>query len=50
MSYSDYLPLSVCESTPLKDFFETPVPILLKLHVEPFIKWGLKICTNGHGR
>ena len=27
----------------------TPWPIFFKLHLEPCIKGGLKICTNGHG-
>ena len=26
-----------------------PGPIFFKLHVEPSVKRGLKICTNGHG-
>ena len=41
---------SVCPSTPSNKFSsETPGPIFFKLHVEPSVKGGLKICTNGHG-
>ena len=29
---------------------ETSEPNFFKLHVEPCVKGGLKICTNGHGR
>ena len=37
-------------STPLNAFFsETPGPISFKLHVEAFVKRGLKICSNGQG-
>ena len=40
---------SVGLSTPLNDFSsETPGPIFFKLHVEPSVKGGLKICSNGH--
>ena len=36
--------------TPLNDFSsETPGPIFSKLHVEPSVKGGVKIYTNGHG-
>ena len=32
----------------LNDFFsETPGPNFFKLYVEPCVKGGLKICTNG---
>ena len=37
-------------SKPLNDFSsESPGPIFFKLPVEPSVKKGLKICTNGHG-
>ena len=37
-------------STHKNDFSsETPGPIFFKLHMEPSVKGGLKICTNGHG-
>ena len=37
-------------STPLNDFSSvTPGPIFFKLYVEPCVKGGLKIYTNGHG-
>ena len=50
MSYCYHL-LSIGQrpSTPLNDFSETPGPIFFKLHVEPCVKGGLKICRNGHG-
>ena len=50
MSYCDHLPSVVRpSSTHLNDFSsETPGPIFFKLHVEPSVKYGLKICTNGH--
>ena len=54
-SYCDHLPsVIVCPSsvrpfTPLNDVsFVTPVPIFLKLLVEPCVKGGLKICINDH--
>ena len=28
---------------------EIPGPIFFKLNVEPSVKGGLKVCTNGHG-
>ena len=41
---------SVRPFTPLNDLSsETPGPNFIKLHVEPCVKGGLKICTNGHG-
>ena len=55
MSYCDHLPSvihpsSVRPFTSLNDFSSvTPWPILFKLHVEPCVKGGLKIYTNGHG-
>ena len=50
MSYCDHLPSIVRLSTTLNDFSsETPVPIFFKVHVDPSVKGGLKICTNGHG-
>ena len=56
MSYCDHLPFvvschqSICTlSTILYDFSsETPRPVFFKQHVEPSVKGGLKICTNGH--
>ena len=39
---------SVYLSTPLNNFSETSWQIFFKLHVEPSVKVGLKICTNGH--
>ena len=42
--------LPVRPFTPLNDFStETSDPNFFKLHVEPFVKGRLKICTNGHG-
>ena len=42
-------PSSAHPSTPLNDFFFViPGPLFFKLHVELFIKRGLKIYTNGH--
>ena len=36
-------------STPLNAFSsEIPRPVFFKLHMEPSVKGGLKICTNGH--
>ena len=50
MSCCDHQPSVVHLSTPLNDFsFETPRPIFFKFHVEPSVKGGLKIYTNGHG-
>ena len=52
MSYCDLAVrrLSARPSTPLNDFSsETPGPIFFKLNVEPSVKWGLKIYTNGYG-
>ena len=50
MSFCEYLPSVVRPvSTSLNDFFETPRQISFKLHVEPSVKEGLKIYTNGHG-
>ena len=50
MSYCDHLPSVVRPSTYLNDFSsETSGPIFFKLHVEPSVKGGLKICSNGHG-
>ena len=49
MSYCDHSPSVVCLSTPLNDFSsENPGSIFFKLHVEPSVKGGLRICTNGH--
>ena len=43
-------PSSVRPSTHLNDFSsELPGLIFFKLLVEPSVKGGLKICTNGHG-
>ena len=41
-------PLSVCPFIPLNGFSEIPGPNFFKLHMEPSVKGGLKICTNGH--
>ena len=42
-------PLSVHPCPSLNDYSsETPGPIFFKLHVEPSVKGGLKICTNGY--
>ena len=42
--------MSVHLFTPLNDFSsEIPGPNFFKLHVEPCVKGGLEICTNGHG-
>ena len=56
MSYCDNLPSHFCRrlsvvglSTPLNFSSETPGPIFFKLHVNPSVEGGLKICTNGHG-
>ena len=50
MSYCDHLPSIRSQSAYLNDFYsETPWPIFFKLDVEPSVKGGLKICTNGHG-
>ena len=51
MSYCDHLPSVVVRlSTLLNDFSsETPRPVFFKLHMEPSVKVGLKICSNGHG-
>ena len=39
-----------CMSTLLNNFSsETPGPIFFRLHVEPSVKEGLKICLNGQG-
>ena len=39
-----------CPSTLLNDFSsETLGPVLFKLHVEPSVKRGLKICINSYG-
>ena len=50
MSYCDHVP-SVARrrpSTPLNDLSsETLRSIFFKLHVEPSVKKGLKICSNG---
>ena len=51
MSYCAHLPSFVVRlSTPLNDLTasENPGPISFKLHVEPSVKGGLKICSNGH--
>ena len=44
--------LAVClppSSTPLNHFSsENPGQIFFRLHVEPSVEGGLKICTNGH--
>ena len=50
MSYCDHLPSVVVRpsSTPLNNFSETLGPVFFKLHVEPSVKGGLKIYTNGH--
>ena len=48
MIHCDHSP-SVCLSTPLNNFSsETPGPIFFKLHVEPSVKGGFKIFTNGY--
>ena len=40
-----------CPATTLNDFSsETPGPILVKLHVEPSVKRGLKIFSYGSGQ
>ena len=57
MSYCDHLPsvvrrcLSIiCPPTLLNDFSSvTCGPIFFKLLMEPSVKGGLKICTNGKG-
>ena len=50
MRYCDHLPSVVRPSTTLNDFFSvTPGSIFFRLHVEPYVKGGLKICTNGQG-
>ena len=60
MSYCDHLPSVVRPSihhssvhtftAALSDFSSvTPGPIFFKLHVEPSVKGGLKICSNGCG-
>ena len=41
-------PLLFRPSTPWNDFSETPGSVFFKLHVEPSVKEGLKICINGH--
>ena len=42
--------MSVHPFAPLNDFSsEIPGPNFFKLHVEPCVKGGLEICTNGHG-
>ena len=47
MSYCDHSPSVVLPFTPLNDFSETPGPNVFRLHVEPSVKGGLKIYTNG---
>ena len=43
-------PFLRCMSTLLNNFSsETPGPIFFRLHVEPSVKEGLKICLNGQG-
>ena len=50
MSYCDHLPSVIRPFKPLNDFSSvTPGPIFFKLHVEPSVKEGLKICSDGHG-
>ena len=42
-------PVVICPSIPLNDFSSvTPGPGFFKLHLEPSVKGGLKICINGH--
>ena len=49
LSYCDHSP-SVHPLTSLNDVSsETAEPNFFKLHVEPHVKGGLKIYTNGHG-
>ena len=47
MSYCDHL-LSVHLSVHTFKQLQTPGPVFFKLHVEPSVEGGLKICTNGH--
>ena len=45
-----FRPSVCCMPTLLNNFSsETPGPIFFRLHVEPSVEEGLKICLNGQG-